>query len=72
MNPEEPIVAPLWLCLLLTGCATLVVPLYISEAAPYRSRGALTTVFQLSITAGILMAGLVNYGERAWVDVGVF
>ncbi len=44
------------------GAGTLVVPLYISEASPYRSRGALTTVFQLSITVGILVAQLINYG----------
>ncbi|GAB4813246.1 hypothetical protein N2152v2_000292, partial [Parachlorella kessleri] len=51
------------------GAANQVVPLYIGEAAPYRSRGALTALFQLSVTAGILVAQLVNYGNQ-WVPWG--
>lgn len=37
------------------------VPLYLSEMAPYKYRGALNIVFQLSITIGILAANLLNY-----------
>lgn len=37
------------------------VPLYLSEMAPYRYRGALNIGFQLSITIGILIAELLNY-----------
>lgn len=37
------------------------VPVYLSEMAPYRYRGALNIVFQLSITIGILGANLLNY-----------
>lgn len=37
------------------------VPVYLSEMAPYRYRGALNTVFQLSITVGIFAANLLNY-----------
>ncbi|KAK3030987.1 hypothetical protein RJ639_035738 [Escallonia herrerae] len=38
------------------------VPLYLSEMAPYKHRGKLNICFQLSITIGILLANLVNYG----------
>lgn len=36
-------------------------PLYLSEMAPYRYRGALNIGFQLSITVGILIANVLNY-----------
>ncbi|KAL7204928.1 hypothetical protein ACSBR2_017947 [Camellia fascicularis] len=38
-----------------------VVPLLVSEMAPHRYRGTLNVCFQLFITIGILIAGLVNY-----------
>lgn len=37
------------------------VPLYLSEMAPYKYRGALNIGFQLSITIGILVANVLNY-----------
>ncbi|KAJ8761553.1 hypothetical protein K2173_004329 [Erythroxylum novogranatense] len=43
------------------GFANQSVPLYLSEMAPYRYRGALNIGFQLSITVGILMASVLNY-----------
>ncbi|RVX06455.1 Sugar carrier protein C [Vitis vinifera] len=43
------------------GFATQSVPIYVSEMAPYKHRGALNNVFQLSITIGILVANVVNY-----------
>lgn len=36
-------------------------PLYLSEMAPYKFRGALNIGFQLSITIGILVASILNY-----------
>ena len=36
-------------------------PLYLSEMAPYKYRGALNIGFQLSITIGILVADVLNY-----------
>ena len=36
-------------------------PLYLSEMAPYKYRGALNIGFQLSITIGILVANVLNY-----------
>ncbi|XP_030510797.2 sugar carrier protein C [Cannabis sativa] len=43
------------------GFANQSVPLYLSEMAPYKFRGALNIVFQLSITIGIVVANVVNY-----------
>lgn len=42
------------------GFASTVVPLYIAEIVPSRSRGSMVALFQLAITAGILVAYLVN------------
>ncbi|KAL7142732.1 hypothetical protein ABFS83_08G143700 [Erythranthe nasuta] len=44
------------------GFANQSVPLYLSEMAPYKFRGALNIGFQLSITIGILAASILNYG----------
>ncbi|KAK3035232.1 hypothetical protein RJ639_033866 [Escallonia herrerae] len=44
------------------GFANHAVPLYLSEMAPYKHRGKLNICFQLSVTIGILLANLVNYG----------
>lgn len=43
------------------GFANQSVPLYLSEMAPYKYRGALNIGFQLSITIGILVANILNY-----------
>ncbi|XP_051125475.1 sugar carrier protein C-like [Andrographis paniculata] len=52
------------------GFANQSVPLYLSEMAPYKYRGALNIGFQLSITVGILVANVLNYGfakiEGGW------
>jgi sugar porter (SP) family MFS transporter len=42
------------------GCAALVVPLYLSEIAPTRMRGAIGSLNQLMIVVGILVAFIVN------------
>ena len=44
-----------------TGTATVQVPLYLSEMAPTRIRGALTSLFQIMLSSGILAAFLVSY-----------
>jgi sugar porter (SP) family MFS transporter len=46
---------------LAVGSASMMVPLYISEVAPPRVRGALVSFNQLALTAGILVAFLVDY-----------
>ncbi|PRQ28897.1 putative major facilitator, sugar transporter, major facilitator superfamily [Rosa chinensis] len=43
------------------GFSNQSVPLYLSEMAPSKFRGALNIGFQLSITLGILAANLLNY-----------
>ncbi|XP_022762457.1 sugar transport protein 10-like [Durio zibethinus] len=52
------------------GFANQSVPVYLSEMAPARIRGALNIAFQMAITIGILVAGLINYGtvkiEGGW------
>ncbi|KAL4024910.1 hypothetical protein IC575_013283 [Cucumis melo] len=44
------------------GFANQAVPLFLSEIAPSRMRGALNMLFQFDITVGIMFANLVNYG----------
>jgi SP family sugar:H+ symporter-like MFS transporter len=44
------------------GLLSAIVPMYQSELAPPSSRGALTSLYQLMITFGILVAVLLNYG----------
>src|SRR5215218_6698375 len=44
------------------GSASALVPSYISESAPTDVRGSLSSLFQLAITIGILVAYLVNAG----------
>ena len=46
------------------GLTTQAAPLFLSEMAPYKLRGALNILFQLAITIGILMAQLINYGTQ--------
>ena len=43
------------------GISSVVAPLYISEAAPRQTRGALVSLYQFAITIGILGAALVDY-----------
>ncbi len=45
---------------LAVGSAALVVPLYLSEIAPAEARGAITSLNQLMIVGGILVAFIVN------------
>ena len=44
------------------GLASNVVPLYISEIAPAKSRGRMITYYQFALTFGILVAYLTNAG----------
>lgn len=46
------------------------VPLYLSEMAPSKWRGALNILFQLAVTIGILFANLVNYGTEKMAHNG--
>lgn len=44
------------------GFANQSVPVYLSEMAPAKIRGALNIGFQMAITIGIFAANLINYG----------
>ncbi|KAE8655045.1 Sugar transport protein 13 [Hibiscus syriacus] len=44
------------------GFGNEAVPLFLSEIAPVKHRGAVNILFQLFVTIGILFANLVNYG----------
>jgi SP family galactose:H+ symporter-like MFS transporter len=51
------------------GLASSAAPVYISEMAPARVRGALLTLFQLAVTTGLLLAFLVDFAlaaSEAW------
>ncbi|GAB4823873.1 hypothetical protein N2152v2_010919 [Parachlorella kessleri] len=48
------------------GLGSQVVPQYLSEVAPFSHRGMLNIGYQLFVTIGILIAGLVNYAVRDW------
>jgi MFS family permease len=50
------------------GGSSALVPLYLAEMAPAKSRGALSTLNQLMITIGILSAYIVNLTFAQWTD----
>ncbi len=50
------------------GAATMVCPLYISEVSPERYRGRLVTLFQLTITIGIVMCVFSNWGIYGFAE----
>lgn len=65
-----------WLFRILGGFGiglSAVVPLYISEISPKEKRGQLASLYQLSITAGILVVYIVNYliSQNASADWGL-
>lgn len=58
------------------GYCNQSVPVYLSEMAPAKIRGALNIGFQMMITIGILIANFINYGtsklENGWrISLGV-
>ncbi|XP_058205712.1 hexose carrier protein HEX6-like isoform X2 [Rhododendron vialii] len=46
------------------GFANQSVPLYLSEMAPFRHRGAINNGFHLSLGIGVLSANLINYSTE--------
>lgn len=46
------------------GFANQAVPLYLSEMAPAKHRGAINNSFQLTIGVGFLIASLINFGTE--------
>lgn len=58
---------------LAVGSASALTPAYLAELAPKERRGSLQTLFQLMITAGILLAymaniGFLNHNIAGWAD----
>ncbi len=57
------------------GIASFTAPLYLSEMAPYRIRGALISMYQLMITIGILIAyisdTILSYGGHWRMMLGI-
>ncbi|MFZ1994958.1 MAG: sugar porter family MFS transporter [Solirubrobacteraceae bacterium] len=45
---------------LAVGCSSLAVPIYLSEIAPTKIRGAISSLNQLMVVVGILVASIVN------------
>ncbi|WP_075589896.1 sugar porter family MFS transporter [Labilibacter marinus] len=50
------------------GAATMVCPLYISEISPEQYRGRMVTLFQLTITIGIIMCVFANWGIFTYAE----
>lgn len=48
------------------GASSVLVPTYIAEIAPTEMRGRLSSIFQLAITLGILLAYVVNFALSAF------
>lgn len=44
-----------------TGIVSIVSPMYISEISPARRRGTMVGLYQLAVTAGLLLAYLINF-----------
>jgi MFS family permease len=57
-------------CGLGAGTLTVVIPMYQAETAPASTRGMLTTLYQLFITLGILVAESVSVGTRQLAKSG--
>ncbi|KAF2142344.1 uncharacterized protein K452DRAFT_248983 [Aplosporella prunicola CBS 121167] len=54
-----------WVAGLGVGGLSLLTPLFLSESAPRQIRGALVSAYQAAITAGILIAYLINFGTKS-------
>ncbi|GCE99905.1 hypothetical protein ZYGM_000619 [Zygosaccharomyces mellis] len=46
---------------LAVGSTAVLVPMFLSESAPIAIRGAMTTLYQLMVTFGIMMGNVLNY-----------
>ena len=73
LAPASPNIATLIVARTLLGVAigftSVTAPVYVSELAPPRSRGALIGLYQFALTLGIALADLAGYwlaGQHAW------
>lgn len=51
------------------GATAVMVPMFISESAPVKIRGAMVVFYQLMITLGILMGNIINYSCKRTLHV---
>lgn len=49
---------------LAVGSTAVLVPMFLSESAPIAIRGAMTTLYQLMVTLGIMMGNILNYSLK--------
>ena len=50
------------------GMLSMCVPIYNAECAPEHTRGQIGTLWQVAITAGILIASAANLGLKNWAE----
>lgn len=53
---------------LAVGSTAVLVPMFISESAPLRIRGAMVVFYQLMVTLGILIGNVINYACKRMTD----
>jgi MFS transporter, SP family, sugar:H+ symporter len=72
LQAGAPVMVVMWVGRVFSGLAigslSMNAPVYISELAPERVRGRLSTLWQLAITGGILLAAAANLGLQHWYD----
>jgi sugar porter (SP) family MFS transporter len=70
MQAGAPTMTVMWIGRVFSGLAigslSMTAPVYIAEVAPEHVRGRLSTLWQLAITAGILLAAAANLGLQYW------
>jgi sugar porter (SP) family MFS transporter len=70
LQTAAPTMAVMWSGRVFSGYAigalSMCSPVYISELAPEHVRGQLATLWQVAITAGILIASAANLGLKEW------
>jgi MFS family permease len=64
LNKQQRIAHSLECFLVLINGTLQAVPLYLSEMAPAKIRGAVNQLFQLTTCLGILIANFINYGTE--------
>jgi SP family sugar:H+ symporter-like MFS transporter len=70
MQAGAPTMTVMWIGRVFSGLAigslSLTAPVYIAELSPEHVRGRLSTLWQLAITGGILLAAAANLGLQHW------
>jgi len=68
----SPVMWVMWLGRIFSGMGvgmlSMCVPVYIAECSPEHVRGQLSTLWQVAVTSGILIASAANLGLKNWSD----